>query len=120
MQKLEVFTDLIAWKKAHELALGVYKVTEVFPDTEKFGLVVQLRRSAVSVTSNLSEGFGRRGRADKIRFYDIAIGSLYEAQNQLILSHDLNYVSKDSFARLFDLSIEVRKLTISLIASVRS
>lgn len=61
MGKIEFFTDLIAWQKGHELVLYIYKLTKTFPDTERFGLISQMRRSSASVTANIAEGFGRRG-----------------------------------------------------------
>lgn len=70
-KKLSKFTDLIVWQKGHKLVLLIYKITKTFPSEEKFGLISQMQRSAVSITSNISEGFGRRTSLDKKRFYDI-------------------------------------------------
>lgn len=107
MEKAIYFSDLIAWKQGHELSLQIYQTTDSFPSAEKFGLVSQMRRSVVSVTSNFAEGFGRRGILDKIRFYDIAIGSLYELQSQLYLSKDLHFVDDLKFRQLFQSSLHV-------------
>lgn len=117
--KIEKFTDLIAWQKGHELTLLLYQVTETFPGSERFGLTSQMRRSAISITSNLSEGFGRRGLSDKRRFYDISIGSVFELQNQLILSKDVGFLNEDDFHVLFDLSEAVHRLVVGLIRSLR-
>jgi four helix bundle protein len=118
MNKIKTFTDLIAWQKGHELVLTVYLLTKKFPDTEKFGLLVQMRRSASSITANLAEGFGRRGLADKTRFYDIAIGSLYELQDQLLIAKDLNYFSLKEYTTQYNLSEDVQRLINALIRSI--
>ena len=83
------FEDLIVWKKSHELVLSIYRLTSTFPSTEKYGLTSQLRRSAVSIPANIAEGFKKRSRADKARFYNIAQGSLEECRYYLILVQDL-------------------------------
>jgi four helix bundle protein len=85
------FEQLIVWQKAHRFVLDVYKHTENFPRQETYGLTSQLRRAAISIPANIAEGFKKRGRPDKIRFYNIAQGSLEECRYYLILSKDLNY-----------------------------
>jgi four helix bundle protein len=87
----KIFTDLLVWQKAHALVLAVYKLSELFPKAELYGLTSQLRRAAVSVPANIAEGFRKRGTADKLRFYNIAQGSLEEVRYYLILVHDLGY-----------------------------
>jgi len=89
------FRDLMVWQKAHQFVLGVYRLTESFPDREKFGLAHQIRRAAVSVAANIAEGFGKRSRAEKARFLNIAEGSLEECRYYLILAHDLGYGETD-------------------------
>ena len=85
------FEDLIVWQRAHELVLAVYRLTGGFPRDELFGLTSQLRRAAVSVPSNIAEGFKRAGKSDKLRFYNTAQASLEECRYQLILARDLRY-----------------------------
>ena len=85
------FEQLIVWQKAHQFVLGVYRLTENFPRNETYGLTSQLRRAAVSIPANIAEGFKKRGRADKVRFMNIAQGSLKECRYYLILAKDLNY-----------------------------
>ena len=87
----KTFEDLIVWRKAHELALGVYEVTAKFPKEEIFGLTAQVRRSAVSVPSNIVEGFTRRGKSDKLKFYNYSDASLEEMRYQLMLGNDLGF-----------------------------
>jgi four helix bundle protein len=85
------FEQLIVWQKAHEFVLGVYRFTDSFPSREMYGLTSQLRRAAVSIPANIAEGFKKRGRPDKVRFFNIAQGSLEECRYYLILARDLNY-----------------------------
>lgn len=88
--KITHFTHLHVWQKAHELVLLIYNLSDRFPADERFGLVNQMRRCVVSVTSNIAEGFGRRTHNDKRRFYDMTVGSLFELQNQLYIVRDQN------------------------------
>ena len=85
------FEQLIVWQKAHQLVLGIYRLTDSFPRHEIYGLTSQLRRAAVSTPANIAEGFKKRGRADKARFLNIAQASLEECRYYLILAKDLNY-----------------------------
>jgi four helix bundle protein len=117
LTSIKSFSQLTAWKKAHEFALLLYKETSFFPEEEKFGLVSQLRRAVVSITSNIVEGFGRRGKKEKIQFYTTAKSSNLEIQSQLLISRDLKYLNKEQFDRLAKLSIEVGKLVGGLIKS---
>jgi four helix bundle protein len=89
--KSQSFRDVIVWQKAHALTLALYRMTETFPKHELFGLTSQLRRAAASVPSNFVEGFRKRTRADKLRFYNMAQASADECLYQLILAHDLGY-----------------------------
>ena len=85
------FQDLVAWQKAHEFVLAVYRITSTFPKHEIYALSSQMRRAAVSVPANIAEGFRRRGRGDKTRFLNIAAASLDESRYYLILARDLGY-----------------------------
>jgi len=85
------FEDLTVWQKAHRWVLHIYKLTKKFPREELFGLTSQLRRAAVSVPANIAEGFKRRGKPDKVRFFNMAQSSLEECRYYLILSRDLEY-----------------------------
>ncbi|HOU13320.1 MAG TPA: four helix bundle protein [Anaerolineae bacterium] len=95
MGEIEHFQQLHAWQEAHRLVLAIYKVTQGFPSEEKFGLVSQMRRAAISIPANIAEGFKRRGIQDKLRFYNIAEGSLEEVKYFLILAKDLSYIATD-------------------------
>ena len=91
--RAKTFRDLVVWGKAHEFVLSVYRFTAAFPKQETYGLASQMRRAAVSIPANIAEGFGKRGKADKARFMNIAEGSLEESRYYLILAEDLGYGS---------------------------
>ena len=80
------FTDLVVWQKAHALVVGIYKATQGFPSGERFGLVSQMRRAAVSIPANIAEGFSRRGKVDRLRFMNMAEGSMEESRYDRILA----------------------------------
>ncbi len=88
---IERFKQLEVWQEAHRLVLQVYRLTEAFPPAEKFGLISQMRRAAVSVPANIAEGFKRRSRADKVHFYNMAQGSLEELRYYFVLCRDLAF-----------------------------
>lgn len=117
MGKIKSFTGLVTWQEAHKLAITVYGTTKVFPPEDRFGLVHQLRRCAVSITSNIAEGFSRYGKKEKRQFYRMALGSLTELQNQMLLARDVGYLPKDNFKKLADSTITVSKLINGLIKS---
>jgi len=89
------FSDLSVWRKAYQLVLEIYKLTRQFPGEERYCLVQQMRRAAISIPCNVAEGFSRQGPKDKAHFYAIAKGSAEELKVQLLLSKDLGY-SKDT------------------------
>jgi four helix bundle protein len=95
MEPARRFEDLVVWQEAHALVLGIYRVTRQLPADEKFGLVTQVRRAAVSVPANIAEGFRRRGRAEKARFLNMAQASLDEVVYFLILMADLDYADTE-------------------------
>jgi four helix bundle protein len=107
MGRSQSFRDLIVWQKAHEFVLGTYRFTEGFPKSELYGLTSQFRRAAVSIAANIAEGFKRRGKADKARFFNISESSLEECRYYLILARDLDYGESQE---LEDLAEEASKL----------
>ncbi|OGE79143.1 MAG: hypothetical protein A2751_05905 [Candidatus Doudnabacteria bacterium RIFCSPHIGHO2_01_FULL_46_14] len=115
--KIKSFTDLDAWKEGHKLVLMIYKATKNFPKDEIFGLVSQMRRCAVSITSNIVEGFGRQTFKEKIQFYFIARGSVVELQNQLLVAKDVGYMPKNEFIETADQTVKVHKILNGLIKS---
>ena len=107
---IKSFKDLKVWQKAHELVLLIYKLTNKFPPEERFGLTNQTRRAAVSIGSNIVEGFRRFSSKVSGNFYDIADGSLEELKYQLLLSKDLKYINLDEYNNALSLSEEVSKM----------
>lgn len=119
MNNIKDFTDLLVWKMGHKLVIQIYKTTETFPEKEKFGLVSQMRRAAVSVTSNITEGFGRKSAKEKIQFYYIANGSITEVKNQLLICRDVQLITKERFLYLLEYLNKTQKLLYGLIKSTK-
>ncbi len=114
-RELKTFQDLNAWKQCRKVYKNLYDVTKSFPENEKFVLVSQMRRAAVSAASNLAEGFGRSTKSDKKHFYVMARGSITELQNQCILANDVGLIgAKDLGILLFELET-AHKLVVGLI-----
>ena len=109
------FKDLIAWQKSHLLVLEIYTATSTFPKSEQFGLTNQLRRAAVSIVSNIAEGFGRRTVADRTHFYDMARASLHEVQAQLMVARDVGFMQDKVHEKSDTFSIECHKILTGLI-----
>ena len=118
MTEIQSYRDLLVWQKSMALVTAIYAVTEKYPSSEQYGLTNQTRRSAVSVPSNIAEGYGRNSTSDYIRFLRIAGGSLYELQTQLEIARNLKFISPDDFTRLFDKSEEIAKMLIVLIKKI--
>lgn len=118
--KIRSFTDLKTWQEGHKLVLMIYDITKIFPKEEQFGLTNQIRRAVISVTSNVAEGFSRSSGKEKTQFYLMALGSLTEVQNQLLVAKDVKYIGSSVFSSLADQSILVSKLLNGLIKSSSS
>jgi len=112
------FKNLIIWKRAVELATEVYKVTKGFPDEEKYGLISQLRRCVVSISSNIAEGAGRNTDKDFNRFLSIAYGSSYELETQVIIAANLDYLEKSESDKLCAEIDELQKIIYSFSAQL--
>ncbi|MBP5394191.1 MAG: four helix bundle protein [Bacteroidaceae bacterium] len=104
------FYGIVAWQKAHDFVLMVYRETKNFPETERYGLCSQFQRAAVSIPANIAEGYKKLSRADKLRFYNIAQGSLEECRYYVLLSRDLGYIDEEHYNLLFDMVEETSKL----------
>ncbi len=117
MSSIKSFKDLYAWQKGHVLIVEIYNITKKFPKEEQFGLTNQLRRCAVSITSNIAEGFSRKTYKDKSQFYAIALGSVTELQNQVQIAYDINYISRVEYEKLDLMSTEVHKIVNGLLKS---
>ncbi|OVE78962.1 hypothetical protein BVY00_01520 [bacterium G20] len=120
MEKIQTFEQLIAWQKAQDIAVLIYKVTKEFPPDESYTLIDQMRRAINSVSANIAEGFGRKTPKDKLQFYNIAYGSLLEVKNYLYLAERLGYITNLSKDNFIDDVIDIQKLINALMRSVKN
>ena len=118
--KIKTYRDLLVWQKSMALVTKIYQLSKSFPNDERYGLVVQLRRCAVSIPSNIAEGYGRNSITDYIRFLRIAMSSLFELQTQMEISLNLGYLRKQDFDNICELYREVERMLSSLIGKLSS
>jgi len=114
-QKIRTFRDLLIWQKSIKLVTQIYEVTKIFPKEEAFGLTSQMRRCAVSIPSNIAEGHGRNSTRDYLRFFQIATGSLYELQTQLVIANNLSFFSEEAFISLEENAREIERMLSSFV-----
>lgn len=114
------FKRLQAWEKAHSLALAVYAATAEFPATERFGLVLQMRRAALSIPTNIAEACGRTRGADRARFFQFAKGSAKELEYQLLFARDAGAIAPAVHDRLSEKTVEVQRMLSGLLRHVRN
>ncbi len=114
---MKTHKDLDVWKLSRELVSDVYRVSADFPKSELYGLTNQIRRSAVSIPSNIAEGSARQGNKEFIHFLYVALGSLAELETQLFLVIDLNYLKEDK--KLFKKLERIRMMLLGLIRSIK-
>ena len=107
---MNTFRDLLIWQKSMDLVTEIYQLTKSFPKEELFGLTNQIRRSAVSIPSNIAEGCGRRTSKDTLQFLHIAKGSLFELETQLYISLDQNYIKEIEFNEMASQVLICKKL----------
>jgi four helix bundle protein len=119
-EALKSYKDLIVWQKAYQLTLNIYRLSDSFPKNEIYGLTSQLRRAAVSIVSNIAEGYQRQHGGEYIQFLSIAFGSCAEVETQLLLSKDLHYLSESQFEILNNLLTEIGKMLYTLIIKLKS
>jgi four helix bundle protein len=105
------FKDLEIWKQSRLLCKDIYEITATFPESEKFGLINQLRRASVSIPSNIAEGASRKSNRDFSRFLEIAIGSCYEIETQLLIANDLDFLKKYALDELLEKLNSIIKMT---------
>lgn len=108
------FRNLDVWNKAVELTTYVYQITENFPKTEKYSLTSQMRRSAVSISSNIAEGAGRGSKKEFNQFLNISTGSCYELETQLTISQDLKFLNDNDYEKIIEKLIEIQKMIYAL------
>lgn len=110
--------DLLVWQKSIDLVTAIYSVTSAFPDNEKFGLTNQIRRSAVSIPSNIAEGFSRKSDGDFLRFLRISYGSAAELETQILIAKNLDFISLKDFDTVVESLTEVKKMLNKLMTTV--
>lgn len=113
------FKELTVWQKAVALATDVYSITKDFPTEEKFGLTSQIRRSVVSISSNIAEGAGRKSKKEFKHFLDIAYGSASELETQLLIAQNLNFLNSKHYKTLSERINEIQKMIYSLSKSLK-
>jgi four helix bundle protein len=118
-QPINSYRDLMVWKKGIDLVTECYKLTGAFPKSQQYSLSDQLQRAAVSVPSNIAEGWGRQSTKEFLRHLSIAYGSLAEVETQLVIARKLEYISEATAAHVHELSTEVAKMIVSLKRSLR-
>ncbi len=114
-RKIKTFRDLIVWQKAMSLVTEIYRISGKFPKEEIYALTSQIRRCAISIPSNIAEGYGRKSTGDYIRFLQISLGSLYELQTQIEIALNLNYLDKPGFETTYCSTKEIERMLTSLI-----
>ena len=118
--QIRTFRDLKVWQKSKVLVKQIYEMCKRFPKEEVYALSSQMRNSAVSVPSNIAEGYGRHSRSDYIRFLRIASGSLYELETQVEISFDLDYIEKDLCSKVIEDINEIERMLSSLIKKLEA
>ena len=116
---MKTFRDLLIWQKSMTLITKIYQSTNLFPKEEIFGLTSQIRRSAVSIPSNIAEGYGRESKQDFLRFLNISIGSLFELQTQLEIAKNISYLNENEFNNIFEDSREIERMLVSFIKKLK-
>lgn len=119
MGQVNSYRDLLVWQKAMGLVTEIYSISQSFPSSEMYGLTSQIRRCAVSIPSNIAEGYGRHSTADYKRFLQISVGSLFELQTQIEIAFNLNYISQDVFEAFFEKTRELDRMLLSLINKIK-
>lgn len=116
----ESFRNLAVWQRAVEMTLEIYKLTAAFPDYERFGLTNQLRRAAVSVASNIAEGYGRATRGEYVQFLGHARGSVSEVETQLVIAEGLGYGSRKLLQNSVELCSQAGRMLRAMMNSLQS
>ena len=116
---LRNYKELVVWQKSYKLCLEIYGVTKKFPNEERYGLTSQTRRAAVSIPSNIAEGYGRKSTAEYVQFLYIAYGSTCELETQLLLSQDLRYIISKEGEKLNGNIREIERMLKALINSLQ-
>jgi four helix bundle protein len=116
---LKNYTDLKVWQKAYKLCIDIYKLTSIFPKEELYCLTSQIRRSSISIPSNIAEGYGRGAIKEYIRFLYVAYGSYCELETQLLLCYDLGYMAEEQKKEILKKAKEIERMLKALIKSLK-
>jgi len=116
---LKSYKELIVWQKSIQLVKEVFVLTNIFPKSERYGIVSQIRRAAVSIPSNIAEGYGRKSTKEYLQFYSIAYGSALELETQIIIGKELNFAKKEEFIKVDQLLEEVLKMLNKMISNMK-
>lgn len=119
MNQIRTHRDLLIWQKSMLLVTEIYRKSQRFPTQEQYGLTSQIRRAAVSIPSNIAEGFGRQSTGDYIRFLNIAVGSLFEVQTQIEIAFNLSFIPESDFTMIFESTREIDRMMSSLIQKLK-
>lgn len=117
---MKSYRDLVVWQKSVEMVTQVYKLVKGFPNDEKFGLTSQIKRSSISIASNIAEGYGRNYTKDYARFLQMARGSLFEFQTQFQIAVNLGFIDDNELKEIGDLAVEIEKMLNSLIKKLNT
>mgnify|MGYP001590322825 CR=1 FL=1 len=117
---MSTYKKLLIWQKAMSLVTETYEITKQFPKEELFGLTSQIRRSAISIPSNIAEGYGRKSNKEYFRFLTISISSLFEFQTQIEISKNINYLNENDFNKLYKDSRELEVMMTSFIGKIKN
>ena len=114
------YRNQFIWQRAVQLAINCYKFTQLFPQSELYGLTSQIRRASVSVASNIAEGYGRRHKQEYIQFLHIALGSLRELDTQLIIAREVDLIKKDLFTPITNEVEEMQSILVATLNKVKN
>lgn len=118
--KIKSYRELLIWQKSILVVTNIYKLTRDFPKEELFGITSQMRRCAISIPSNIVEGFGRKSQGDFKRFLNISLGSTYELQTQIEISQNLEYLNTENYKYLMESCVELEKMMNSLVSKIKA
>ena len=116
---MQDYRKLTVWNRSHQLVLDLYKLVNLFPKEEQFGLISQIKRAVSSIPANIAEGCGRNSNKDFAQFLNIALGSLNEVTYFILLAKDLKYINIEDYSKLTDECNEIKAMFISLIKKIR-
>jgi four helix bundle protein len=117
---IKSYQDLVVWQKSYQLALQIYKITKKFPKEELYGLTSQMRRAEISIPSNIAEGYYRQRKLEYVQFLQFSFASGAELETQLLIAHDLKYISEDEYNEINKFLTEVMKMLNSLIRKLKT